>query len=627
MITSIILKELIDTETFSFKYFYERRIRRILPALLSVMLVSFLFAWMYLLPTNLVDFSKSVIYSLGFGSNFYFHYSGQIYGAESGLLKPLLHTWSLSVEEQFYIIFPLILLISFTYLRKYLFFILISGIIMSLGLADWGSKNYTSATFYFLHSRIWELLFGSVLSYLEAITGEKYKNKILSLILPTVGLVLILATIIFFKLHFNHPSLYTLPGILGTCLIIWFSNKDEITYKILSSRLFVGIGLISYSLYLWHYPIFSFLRIIQLEITGFLNNFIVFLIIFIISFISYRFIEKPFRNKNYKFSYIFLIIFLFFFVLIALSLNTISKDGISKKLPAILKKDLTDKPWELLKDDYDKRCHGKKGGCDFNKDSNKKIFLIGDSHVATLMFDLKNRLVHKNYRFITSTNDGCVYLPGFNRLDRKTESVNSICNNEYFSKLKERLLKENNSVMIFGGLFPLYLNDYFLFDNKEGGGKKEKWMHGKFAPLNKDDSIESVFKKEILELSKKNRIILIYPIPETGWNIPQKIYAQWIKRNRKSNKEFSLENINTSYQVYKDRTSSTYKLFDTINSENIFRVYPSSLFCNTLIQERCITHNNDDIFYSDNNHPSTKGAEMINELILDKIKIIEISKK
>ena len=97
LITSIILKELLTTGTFSFKYFYERRARRILPALLFVMLVSLPFVWIYLMPENLLDYSKSIIYSLGFSSNFYFWFSGQQYGADSGLLKPFLHTWSLSV--------------------------------------------------------------------------------------------------------------------------------------------------------------------------------------------------------------------------------------------------------------------------------------------------------------------------------------------------------------------------------------------------------------------------------------------------------------------------------------------------------------------------------------------------
>ena len=121
LITSIILKEFLTTGSFSFKHFYERRIRRILPVLLFVKLVSLPIAWMYLLPSDLVEFSKSILYSLGFSSNFYFHYSGLEYSVE-GLQHPFLHTWSLSVEEQYYILFPIVLLITFKYFSKYLNF-------------------------------------------------------------------------------------------------------------------------------------------------------------------------------------------------------------------------------------------------------------------------------------------------------------------------------------------------------------------------------------------------------------------------------------------------------------------------------------------------------------------------
>src|SRR5210317_818041 len=209
LITSIILKELVTTGSFSFKHFYERRIRRILPPLLFVMLVSLPFAWMYLLPTSLVDFSKSILYSLGFSSNFYFYYSGQEYGAESGLLKPFLHTWSLSVEEQFYILFPIILLVTFKYFRNYLIHILILGFVVSLGLAEWTIRNYPSTSFYFLHTRMWELLAGSILAYFEITLGHRSKNRILNLLLPSVGLLLIGYSIWFFNYNTFHPSLYT----------------------------------------------------------------------------------------------------------------------------------------------------------------------------------------------------------------------------------------------------------------------------------------------------------------------------------------------------------------------------------------------------------------------------------
>ena len=230
------------------------------------MLVSLPFAWMYLLPSDFIDFSKSILYSLGFSSNFYFLYSAQQYGTASGLLKPFLHTWSLSVEEQYYIIFPIVLLIVFKYFRQYLINILILGFIISLGLADWGSKNHPSLNFYVLPTRVWELLAGSILAYFETTLGHRSKNKTLNLILPCIGLSLIGHSILFFNDKMFHPSFYTLSPIIGVCLIIWFSHKDELITKILSTKLFVGIGLISYSLYLWHYPIFALSRI--LEFTG-----------------------------------------------------------------------------------------------------------------------------------------------------------------------------------------------------------------------------------------------------------------------------------------------------------------------------------------------------------------------
>jgi len=242
LITSIILKELDITGTFSFKNFYIRRVRRILPALFLVMLVSFPFAWLYLLPNNFIDYSKSILYSLGFSSNYYFWSLGSTYEDINSLLKPFLHTWSLSVEEQFYIIFPLVLLFAFKYLKKYFASALILGFLLSLIVADFGSKNYPSSTFYFLPTRAWELLVGSILAYFEIRSGHRSQNKTLNLFLPICGLILIIHSIIFFYDQMFHPSFYTLSPVLGICLIIWFSDKNELTTKLLSSNYLWVLG-------------------------------------------------------------------------------------------------------------------------------------------------------------------------------------------------------------------------------------------------------------------------------------------------------------------------------------------------------------------------------------------------
>ena len=146
LITSIILKELVTTGSFSLKYFYERRIRRILPVLLVVMLVSLPYGWIYLLPQDLLSFSKSILYSLGFSSNFYFNNASLDYAVDE-LRNPFLHTWSLSVEEQYYILFPIILLALFKYFNRYCVHILTFGFIVSLCFAEWTSRNHPSVSF------------------------------------------------------------------------------------------------------------------------------------------------------------------------------------------------------------------------------------------------------------------------------------------------------------------------------------------------------------------------------------------------------------------------------------------------------------------------------------------------
>ena len=620
LITSLILKELRATGSFSFKNFYERRVRRILPALLVVMLASLPFAWMYLIPTSFLDFSKSILYSLGFSSNYYFHFTGQQYGAVSGLLKPFLHTWSLSIEEQFYILFPITIFLSFKYFKKYIIHLIIFGFLTSLILAVWTVKNNTSISFYFLHTRMWELLAGSILAYIEVKQGHRNNSRILNLILPKIGFLLIILTIIFFKLYFPHPSLFTLVPIIGACLIIWFSNEDELITRLLSTKLFVGIGLISYSLYLWHYPIFAFARNKNLTHTFFEKFELIFLCV-ILSIVTFYFIEKPFRKREKNFKSLSKVIVSFALILIIFNFIGFKEQGFKKRLPEILTKNLNEIPPKLKNSDNEV-CHHNIVLCKFNILSDQKVYIIGDSHMGTLLYDLKDRVVENQFQFISSTFSGCIYVPGFN-LVRDTGKIDKKCNDVYFQKLRKVLLEEKNSIIIFGGRFPFYLSNY-MFDNKEGGvekglaGRNMKW--GKtYMSVGKYDTIQNSFRTEILELSKKNKIILIYPVPEVGLDPNTKIF---VNRKNKFSTRSDLKNLNyitTSYKVYKERNKSSFELLDSIKNSNVYRVYPHKLFCNTAVLDRCMTHDDENIFYVDDDHTSSKGAEMINDLIMKTI--------
>ena len=168
LITSILLNEIYITNNLSFKNFYERRVRRLIPSLLFVMMCSLPFAYIFLSIEQILDFSKSIIASIFFISNIYFNFTDNpYYESEKVALKPLLHTWSLSVEEQFYIFFLIFLIIIFNFYKKYLIFFIIIITLLSISFSQYSSNYHPSFNFYQILSRAFELLLGSLLSYFE----------------------------------------------------------------------------------------------------------------------------------------------------------------------------------------------------------------------------------------------------------------------------------------------------------------------------------------------------------------------------------------------------------------------------------------------------------------------------
>jgi len=289
LITSILVGEL-EQGDFSIARFYERRARRILPALFFVMLCCIPFAWMWMLPSELKDFSQSVIAVVFFASNILF-WREEGYFAPASELKPLLHTWSLAVEEQYYLLFPIFLLLAWRFGRNRVFWSICVIAAISLAASEWGWRYAPDANFYLASTRAWELLVGSMCAFWMC-GQERRANNWLSL----MGLTLIVFAIFFYDGETPFPSVYTLVPVLGTALIIAFGGADTWTGKLLSMRGFVGIGLISYSAYLWHQPLFAFARIRSiLEPSPYLMATLS-LLSLLLAYFSWRYIEKPFRK-------------------------------------------------------------------------------------------------------------------------------------------------------------------------------------------------------------------------------------------------------------------------------------------------------------------------------------------
>ncbi len=179
------------------------------------MLVSLPFAWIFLIPTQLVDFSKSLVASLLFGSNFYWYETLREYGTESALLKPFLHTWSLAVEEQYYIIFPLILIGIYRWSKNHMMVILTVIFSLSLLFAEWGTVGHSSFAFYMLPSRFWELIAGSLLANILYLYPRSKNDTLVNQVMPLTGLLLILYSVGFVEFDSTHPGFVTLLPVIG----------------------------------------------------------------------------------------------------------------------------------------------------------------------------------------------------------------------------------------------------------------------------------------------------------------------------------------------------------------------------------------------------------------------------
>ena len=427
LITSIILGES-EKGSFSLIKFYDRRARRILPALYLVVFSSIAFSWMLMSSGMMWDFWQSVISVPLFVSNILFTLEGGYFEIATNI-KPLIHVWSLSVEEQFYLLFPIFLIFLLKFNRQKIILILACITIISLLIAHFNQYislsflplNHTLlrldsfgwSSFYMPFGRAWELLVGSLIAFKIPISNNKTYHQIMAF----TGFMAIILSMMLLDSDIDSPSLYNLIPVIGTVLVIVFSTNNKGIGKLLSTKPITIIGLLSYSLYLWHQPVFAFYRISSLQQITPTSFFMLLTVIFFLSWLTYKYIETPFRNKNcFSRKNIFFLSFIGGVLLIIMGLFGLSDYGRSLHYNTMI----SSIPKERINMVIDMKKEGLIAGKQSTlyserfidtKHQKNKILLLGDSQVGNWnrAIDSNHSLINKKYQIASINIDALCY--------------------------------------------------------------------------------------------------------------------------------------------------------------------------------------------------------------------------
>lgn len=614
LITSIIISDL-EQGKFSLLSFYERRARRILPALFFVLIVCVPFAWMWLLPGDFRDFSQSLVAVATFSSNILF-WQETGYFATASELKPLLHTWSLAVEEQYYIFFPLFMMFFWRLGLRWVLLLLGMVFLISLGLGHWGSLNKPDAAFFLLPTRAWELLIGAFaaiyLRHMAEFNGQLGIRTCQAL--SILGFLLVFYAIFFFDKSVSFPGFSALVPTIGAGLIILFATKGTWVNWLLSTKGFVGIGLISYSAYLWHQPLMAFARHRSVtEPSEWLMGFLC-IVTIIMAYMSWRFVERPFRNKqivNQKYVLYGSSVALTATVIIGLTGHFL--DGFPNRVPAEVELYLAAKE---DKNPLREACLLGSGTwtdhkqlpfeeCTIGpKDNNVDTVIIGDSHADSLAFPIMQSLSGQGISSTLITIHACQPFAGFDRSFRNCHKQNSIIENYI----------RNSSIetIIIAARWTALVHEN-RFDNGEGGVEPGSFGHIKYFPdfVDLDAATTRLDKASALWRSGINRyldmgknVVVVYPIPEAGWNVPD-IFV------KSSMFDQAIDNLSTSFEAYKKRNDPIVEVLKGIQHPNLLHVPVSQIFCDSFIENRCANAVDGELFYVDDDHLSLKGAALV----------------
>ena len=610
LITSILIED-IENKRFSIIKFYERRARRILPALFFVLIVCMPFAWMWMLPNQMKDFSLSIIAVSLFASNIFF-WREIDYFALDAEEKPLLHTWSLAVEEQYYVLFPIFLILAWRFGKNRVFWMIVVIAAISLLLSLYGSRNHPVANFYLTPTRAWELLAGSIAAFMVYKRGVE-KNNLLAIF----GLAAIIFSIFFYDATTPFPSIYALVPVLGVVLLVLYADKETLVAKLLSAKAFVGIGLISYSAYLWHQPLFAFARIRSLEHPSPLLMLALSAISILLAYFSWRYIEQPFRDRNvvnrtqiFSFSLVSLTIFSAVGLSVYFNFKSFETIWVERQTPGmqniymvLSKVNPSTSNWgatskniqeitpcvfnvRRLKKDVEKRI------VECSKQYGKGVLVLGDSHAIDLFGVIASR--EQQSFLIGVTQGGCRPHDNFNycHYDRTLEFI--IKNPEVFELV-------------------IYEQAGFYLLREENGAKGSRNM---FSSLQYSEPVTGVVVDEEhihLTLEFLNKVSEVVNV---NWFLPRAEPHISSKVIMKNGCKFEYSYRPNLYETFISLDSYIVSIIDTNKKNSLNAVSQNEMFqfnfpsdfltCNT-------------VYWSDSDHFSATGEEYFGRRITQEL--------
>lgn len=610
LITGIIRNQM-DSNSFSFVDFYWRRAKRIVPALLTMLIVTSIVAYIFLLPDDLVKYAQSLKSTLYFGSN-YFWLNEDSYISDDSIYKPLLHTWSLAVEWQFYIVFPVVVWFINKFFKQYLFGIMLALALLSLQYAQFIVPNFPDEAFYLLPSRAWELMLGGMATYfnrnciINSLPGSLRNFAFKAL--PILGLFMILHSMVFMDHNILHPSFLTLIPVLGTCLFIMFSHEGELANDFFSLRPVVFIGVISYSLYLWHQPIFVFFRFIESERFSFLQFILLVTVTLILSVITLKVVESPFRKPSSNLTKLSLLVTSCFALFVSASL-IVSNNGLPSRLQGLAKstyetyktaefarlQDTVHKGKELVKGNDTYKCNKRslEQPCRFKEES---WITLGDSFSGQFDYVLHEMLNLKDKGLMSLSYETCPFVSENIWFGDKPECT--IVNKQRWEIINNFKTKKK---ILLAANYTYFSNPKLKISNPIEMAKR-KFKKGKII---KSDIAWKSYADNIERLiSLGHEVYVIYPIPHPRANVKKLVY-----RNLYSN----VTNFETEYSPnragYNRAKEYSFKLDQYLKGvPGLHKVQPLNILCKS---SKCEIINESGGLYNIGNHLSYFGVKKV----------------